>query len=1197
LDESFQCIKKPKNILPYAILKYELKNPHVFNRKLIKPRQNVSNTIKDRYFNNLIEKSELFQESDACRLVKNFGQEESASVDNFSDNDDNEPKDDLKLFDDYYLNEQEEKMPKWRIIYEKTGNLDTMFHGSRRMECRLNNVKHLGLKYFDDDKSIINVNNPTNKFILQYYSKRIKKNITSITTTTASDEADLNVKYVKKDDSNTNVKSILRIGLQSYLNVNFSYIPVNRTNKIKSSSLATEVNEIKNVKFEKPITKPVSATVQTKSLVKPTVKQISTIIKSSKESSDPTKKQLVKSAEELKKKQPQQQNSEATKQPLNKTEELNKKQPKEEVTDKNKPLLISKKLPTTTSISSENISKSKTTTTSNSNNTTTLTTKSVTNLITSRPQAKEVIKNVFEKNRSKSAIVSTTNPSSSSVVSSKSLTSSVEIKKLDLTEKLIESIKNSSKRKKSFWDPDSDTEYGKLSNNPYSLSIDDEDDLDDDIVIVSKQNLNLPPVQYSKQFYDSNINGFETELKKFSPAYISSSSSSPLNNNNIINNNTITTITKSPIKHKNSVYNRANTEPMPISKRTFNHRLVNRQRYIHHITVNKITNNNNNNDSVISQIDVDCLKNLKYSTENKNNNNSGTIEIHAAGFRCIEEHNFQQSVNYLRRTKSLEAKNNSNELFTKTQSFSLNTNESSNNNNNNKKISLNDYVSNRCSKSSTTTPITQTNLNNSNSESLLSNNIKKEVQTIATTAPATTNATTNEQQQLPSLSLIDEVKKRINANRNELKEELYSNQSLIKQDDLYDDDELKKIQHRHMKLKRQKKKQEKSKQKKIKLLADMSDDDDNNNNNNSLYVASSSSSFKSSDSILSDLLLSDNDDLSLTDDNDDDDSSLSSLSSLTSSTTSSSTINRHKQKKKHNKKRKISDSETNLLDTTLTITDSKKVKHSTKKKKISDNNNNNNNSSSGSNPHNNSSNAKLIPTKDDDYSIEIGDINLDEFNAKIDEKLIDEKIVFNNNEQEILKPPSIENNYDNFYSAYDIEDSNILSDKTAKSERLSPIKSNESETIINNKKAIVQQKETPKSNQNTPINNLTPNNQSNKIMTPKTAPASLNQPNNNNNRRFQNNFANNNNNYFNNPSYVSPINPRNSQMNKSNISRNSITPPLPITPMPNNNNKSSLNYPNKMQRLNRSDYPINNNNNMTGSYPFNNVHSLGKYIT
>ena len=106
MDESFQCIKKPKNILPYAILKYELKNPHVFNRKLIKPRQNIPNTIRDRYFNNLIEKNELFLESDACRLVKNFRQEETASVPNLSDNDDHEPKDDLKLLDDYYLNEQ-----------------------------------------------------------------------------------------------------------------------------------------------------------------------------------------------------------------------------------------------------------------------------------------------------------------------------------------------------------------------------------------------------------------------------------------------------------------------------------------------------------------------------------------------------------------------------------------------------------------------------------------------------------------------------------------------------------------------------------------------------------------------------------------------------------------------------------------------------------------------------------------------------------------------------------------------------------------------------------------------------------------------------------------------------------------------------------------------------------------------------------
>ena len=74
---------------------------------------------------------------------------------------------------------------------------------------------------------------------------------------------------------------------------------------------------------------------------------------------------------------------------------------------------------------------------------------------------------------------------------------------------------------------------------------------------------------------------------------------------------------------------------------------------------------------------------------------------------------------------------------------------------------------------------------------------------------------------MPSLSLIDEVKKRINANRNELKEELYSNQSLIKQDDLYDDDELKKIQHRHMKLKRQKKKQEKSKRPKFRKVPNL----------------------------------------------------------------------------------------------------------------------------------------------------------------------------------------------------------------------------------------------------------------------------------------------------------------------------------------------------------------------------------------
>ena len=35
---------------------------------------------------------------------------------------------------------------------------------------------------------------------------------------------------------------------------------------------------------------------------------------------------------------------------------------------------------------------------------------------------------------------------------------------------------------------------------------------------MSKQHLNIQPIQYSKQYYDLNMNGLESELKRFTPA-------------------------------------------------------------------------------------------------------------------------------------------------------------------------------------------------------------------------------------------------------------------------------------------------------------------------------------------------------------------------------------------------------------------------------------------------------------------------------------------------------------------------------------------------------------------------------------------------------------------------------------------------------------------------------------------------------
>ena len=182
-------------------------------------------------------------------------------------------------------------------------------------------------------------------------------------------------------------------------------------------------------------------------------------------------------------------------------------------------------------------------------------------------------------------------------------------------------------------------------------------------MIVSKLNLNLPPVQYSKQFYDLNMNGLEHELKRFGAGSVSSCSSSP-------STNAVTTVTKSVVR------------PIPISKQPlsqsnpqqrprFNMRNGNqsRQRFIHYIITNRHDHSEKKaflkaapftGDNVIDPLDVDSLKHLKQKSKSTsfslaNGNYINEIrchEIHAGGFRCIEEHQFQRSINYLRRTQS-----------------------------------------------------------------------------------------------------------------------------------------------------------------------------------------------------------------------------------------------------------------------------------------------------------------------------------------------------------------------------------------------------------------------------------------------------------------------------------------------------------------------------------------------------------------
>jgi hypothetical protein len=130
------------------------------NKKLISSSSASSTASISINFNNFVKQAKQNQQkeieesqqnvvevfSDACRLVKNFKPEPSKTEASIY-SDDDEPIDDLQILEDYFamyadrFKQADEKMPKWRIIYERSGNLDTIFYGSRQMKCQLNNIR------------------------------------------------------------------------------------------------------------------------------------------------------------------------------------------------------------------------------------------------------------------------------------------------------------------------------------------------------------------------------------------------------------------------------------------------------------------------------------------------------------------------------------------------------------------------------------------------------------------------------------------------------------------------------------------------------------------------------------------------------------------------------------------------------------------------------------------------------------------------------------------------------------------------------------------------------------------------------------------------------------------------------------------------------------------------------------------------
>ena len=178
-----------------------------------------------------------------------------------------------------------------------------------------------------------------------------------------------------------------------------------------------------------------------------------------------------------------------------------------------------------------------------------------------------------------------------------------------------------------------------------------EDEGDDDIVIVSKLNLNVPPMQYSKSYYDTNMKSFETDCRKITS---NSPQLSRCSNSVLSNENLVTTITKNPLKTSQSDTSQDKAvitkEELKMNRRMSLANRGNKQRFVHHITTSFAKHASNN--GLVAQFDVDGLKMYNNLALNGSKSETACQEIHAGGFSCIEEHKFQHTHSFLRRAQS-----------------------------------------------------------------------------------------------------------------------------------------------------------------------------------------------------------------------------------------------------------------------------------------------------------------------------------------------------------------------------------------------------------------------------------------------------------------------------------------------------------------------------------------------------------------
>ena len=346
-------------------------------------------------------KKDNIQISSSCVLDSNFrpaspnqGQEMIIPEKNENEKDISSEEEEVDWFDKYEelfgdeIDSLYVKPSRWRYIYETTGRLDIKFKGAKKMTVKLDDIRKTKLKYLDQEKTSINLKDSTNKLILLYQSKRIKK-----LPCLASHASSSNV------ENNTQVKNLT--------------LPI-ITNKNDNN---------------KTVSKPVAPTSSKKSTGKEIdISQlIANLDKHHKQNQEAKKAAAAAAAAKAIS------TGSSIKQPSIKLEKFDHHE-----INKNKSKQVANQKPSKSSNSVGSVQAA--------------------SGLSSEMTSLE--KRLFEMEKIKSISSSANNAIISTTTSTSSSSSSLSSKK-----EVIKSSTSDPKRKKSFWDPDSDTEYDKIKKS------------------------------------------------------------------------------------------------------------------------------------------------------------------------------------------------------------------------------------------------------------------------------------------------------------------------------------------------------------------------------------------------------------------------------------------------------------------------------------------------------------------------------------------------------------------------------------------------------------------------------------------------------------------------------------------------------------------------------------------------------------